>query len=457
MFPNTSGEKSVSGNHARVRVLSEPDKRLVPVGLDVIVDSDLLDDFAPEAEAPSGHAAPRLVSLDEVVSRGIAVHWDEAVAVIQELCELLVSNGKELPVPAFQDVLIGAGGVVTFRHPGRGEKGPAEAGRALHTLLSTADVPVALRLFVTQATAPETHASIREFAEALSYFGKPTRQELVQAIYDRCVAVPNGVSAPAAPLPRLREAKTPRTPQTPEVPLSQRRRPTWLIPVAITACLLGVAGWLWSSGVASGTNEEQSPGLLSQTKDVIADVGVGVREVLGTRGAAPTSPRPASVAPPTRTPRSTASPRRLSVASPTASQPLELPRLSAAPEPVALSALPIPQALLQAPTAPRDVPAEREAAPILYSSEDTDVSPPVLLFPQLPPPLMIGSSNGPVNRMEIVVSADGAVERVRLVNGPTRMPDMMLLSGAKLWRFAPAVKGGEPVRYRTVVTWSGFP
>jgi hypothetical protein len=37
------------------------------------------------------------------------------------------------------------------------------------------------------------------------------------------------------------------------------------------------------------------------------------------------------------------------------------------------------------------------------------------------------------------------------------MPDMMLLSGAKLWKFTPAYKDGEPVRYRTVLTWKGFP
>jgi hypothetical protein len=59
--------------------------------------------------------------------------------------------------------------------------------------------------------------------------------------------------------------------------------------------------------------------------------------------------------------------------------------------------------------------------------------------------------------MELVVAPDGRVESVRLVNGPTRMPDMMLLSGAKAWRFTPAVKDGIAVRYRTSVSWTGFP
>jgi hypothetical protein len=37
------------------------------------------------------------------------------------------------------------------------------------------------------------------------------------------------------------------------------------------------------------------------------------------------------------------------------------------------------------------------------------------------------------------------------------MADMMLLSGAKLWRFSPAVKDGKPVRYRTTLSWTVFP
>ena len=52
---------------------------------------------------------------------------------------------------------------------------------------------------------------------------------------------------------------------------------------------------------------------------------------------------------------------------------------------------------------------------------------------------------------------DGSVERVQLVGDPSRMPDMMLLSGAKTWRFAPATKDGEAVRYQEILTWMGRP
>jgi hypothetical protein len=37
------------------------------------------------------------------------------------------------------------------------------------------------------------------------------------------------------------------------------------------------------------------------------------------------------------------------------------------------------------------------------------------------------------------------------------MPDMMLLSRAKLWKFGPAMKDGHPVRYRLVLKWEVNP
>jgi outer membrane biosynthesis protein TonB len=98
------------------------------------------------------------------------------------------------------------------------------------------------------------------------------------------------------------------------------------------------------------------------------------------------------------------------------------------------------------------------SAKAIYSRDDADVQPPVMLYPQMPPPLVVGGPDEAiVNRMELVISTDGSVERVRLVSEPRRMSDMMLLSGAKLWRFAPAVKDGVPVRYRTTLSWTVFP
>jgi hypothetical protein len=137
-------------------------------------------------------------------------------------------------------------------------------------------------------------------------------------------------------------------------------------------------------------------------------------------------------------------------------------------EPVLTSSLSVPTTTSEAntavvpviPTTREYVVAPRESATSeIYSPSDVDVQPPVMVYPSLPPPTFIARNAEAVvvNRMELVVAVDGSVERVRLVNGPTRMPDMMLLSGAKMWKFSPAMKDGVPVRYRTTVTWTGFP
>jgi outer membrane biosynthesis protein TonB len=59
--------------------------------------------------------------------------------------------------------------------------------------------------------------------------------------------------------------------------------------------------------------------------------------------------------------------------------------------------------------------------------------------------------------MELVITREGRVETVRLLTPATRMTDMLLLSGAKTWKFAPALKEGQPVRYRTRFSWEATP
>jgi hypothetical protein len=122
-------------------------------------------------------------------------------------------------------------------------------------------------------------------------------------------------------------------------------------------------------------------------------------------------------------------------------------------------AMTVPNAVASAPAAVYERPKEvAPEPPPVYSSADTGVDPPVLSFPHLLPPVVgPGGSGSIVNRMVVVVSAEGTVERVQLIEGPARMPDMMMLSGVKTWRFTPAFKDGEPVRYRTVISWAALP
>ena len=92
----------------------------------------------------------------------------------------------------------------------------------------------------------------------------------------------------------------------------------------------------------------------------------------------------------------------------------------------------------------------------LYSKDDADVRPPQLLSEQLPTPT-IGGWITRTNVIEVIVSETGAVERVRFVATPQRMPDTFILSRAKVWKFSPAMKDGRPVRYRLLLSWEVNP
>jgi len=92
----------------------------------------------------------------------------------------------------------------------------------------------------------------------------------------------------------------------------------------------------------------------------------------------------------------------------------------------------------------------------IYSKDDEDVVPPRLLSEELPSPT-IGGWTTRTNVIEVIVSEAGAVERARFVAIPQRMPDMFVLSRAKVWKFTPAMKDGQPVRYRILLSWEVNP
>jgi TonB family protein len=87
----------------------------------------------------------------------------------------------------------------------------------------------------------------------------------------------------------------------------------------------------------------------------------------------------------------------------------------------------------------------------LYSSTDRDVTAPVAVERQmpvwkaLPPPFNKLSFHG---RLELVISAQGAVESARIAERTTPAYDDQLLAAARRWKFRPASRDGKPVRFR---------
>jgi hypothetical protein len=82
----------------------------------------------------------------------------------------------------------------------------------------------------------------------------------------------------------------------------------------------------------------------------------------------------------------------------------------------------------------------------VYGSGDAGVTEPVALRLYLPNP----APETPPSRLGVlllVVNGEGAVESVRLQSPSNRYHDRFWLSVAKTWRFKPALKDGQPVKF----------
>jgi hypothetical protein len=93
----------------------------------------------------------------------------------------------------------------------------------------------------------------------------------------------------------------------------------------------------------------------------------------------------------------------------------------------------------------------------VYNSGDEGVTEPVALRLYLPDP----APETPPSRLGVlmlVVNGEGAVESVRLQSPSNRYHDRFWVSAAKTWRFKPALKDGQPVKFlkRIVITEPPF-
>ena len=427
-----------------------PSPAPVPAEIDHAVPNEYAAATPQLASAPRSPMAAPLLSLEEIVRREVPINWDEAVAVIEEVCVL--SAPVETGVPAPSDLFI-ADGTVARRDGARVASDVSSAGRLLHSLLSTAgSTPVPLRLFVTQASAQGTYASIAAFAQALAYFGKAGRRDLIRALYLRCATAATSMPATVRPADPKPEVPTPVAPQP------ARKRPTlprWAVAMLAAVALSAAGLWVWSMR-SSFAGDALLPSLVAQAREAIGSLGIGTPA---------DQPAPVSdAAPPPELKRGAGAGSRL------AGSPSDAPRLISraigSPAEARSGSRRRPRALVpvlvQPPTSAQlsarsGDETERETVRLtIYSGKDADVEPPLLLHPQIPTNLMLAGEDR-LNIMELLISETGSVERVHLVAGPSRLPDVMLLSGAKAWRFKPASRDGEAVRYRALVSWAGTP
>lgn len=204
-----------------------------------------------------------------------------------------------------------------------------------------------------------------------------------------------------------------------------------------------------TSGSTSSTPSPEAGGLSTFVSDVASDVRDATDSMFRELGLASAGDGEAAKPAPVTPPVPQRAPRRNRAAA------------AAPPEPDPEPADPSPSPVeVEAPAAiePAAEPVVVELPPavdpsIVYSETDANVEPPRLRTGVLPRWVPPGSSD--VAAVEVVVSQEGGVERVKLASKARRLIDVMALSAAKMWRFDPALKDGEPVRYRLVVESTG--
>ena len=91
----------------------------------------------------------------------------------------------------------------------------------------------------------------------------------------------------------------------------------------------------------------------------------------------------------------------------------------------------------------------------VYSAANPDVVPPAIVRAQMPEVPIGGLPIEPRGALELTIGEDGQVTNARLVPESNRYQDRMMVSAAKTWRFTPATRDGQPVRYRLQmpITW----
>jgi hypothetical protein len=404
---------------------------------------------------------PNYLRLDELLARDTSPRWFEGIAIVQAVCrQLLEQESSPSGFPAAGDILLGASGSVMIAGVSGGN--PVQAAAHLLALMLSEDVPVRLRLAVTQATGTETaYRSLAEFSEALAYFERPNGSVLIAGLRDRAAA------AAPRPVPVLPSVKTPpppspaNGPQT--VPIAPPHRGVSRTAVIAAAGAAVVCAAVWLAPTRGEAERAATPSANAVEQATASRPPTKVREKPGPLR----SPVPASLKnaeshgqrvrvpelPPPNLPPAVAPPE-FQVSARTLYY-----RLPSADGTDSVVIAPEPDEPEQ-PLEPADTgvmkPKNNPSPGLIYSKADAQVTPPVSVYPKLTTEAMDGTVRGGT-LLELTIAKDGLVERVRLLTTPRNIHEFMLLSAAKAWRFEPATLSGTAVRFRQTIALARLP
>jgi hypothetical protein len=356
------------------------------------------------------------------------------VAITEGICTALLQDAPAggRGVPDADGVAITPEGEIELLAEGERDAPSSRLARLLHGLSEGAQgLPVQLRLLVLQELSPSPGcASVLEFSTRLALFERPGRANMIRSVYERYVRLP---PRDAERLPAVQPAKTP-APQ-PEA-WWRRRVVQGAAAAAIGFLLLATATvWLWRTASPPPPGEVDRRGPVARA---VSAAGESVSE------AAAGSARTVS--------------RWLGLE--VTDRPTAVPAVDVVETPVPPGAAPARRPAARAPRPAAPVPGGGGAAApappatwdtTVYSRVDTEVVPPALVRSRLPSDPPPGVRTETLPEVEIVVSPGGEVESVKLLTPQAGVGPSMMLSAIKAWRFRPATRDGEPVRYRLIM------
>lgn len=453
------------------------------------------------------------VSFDHVCAlKGLG--FVEGVALIDATCAALAATTPASGVPDLHGLFLTTAGDVVPHGPPNGERPARELARLLHQLVTPNLMPPAGRLFVGRWLNNDV-GGLTEFASELAYFARPNSRDLLVSLHARCQNVPVRTVVPEPRRPERPRQPEPPVSEEPQVSPPQPSLLNWArahkaavtVGIAVLAASVATAlvTWIWQANaiaarkplppVSSDTQatlpsveapRSETPATGAQAagnSGLPPDRGVSDRAVSNgavanqpnravSNNAVPNQPnRVSNSAAPNRAVPDRAVPDRAVLnssrspadggrnrpgATGTPAPPLS-PRGQRASQPPtviqsqdAAGGVPLvgPPLLLSPATTLLDL--------RIYSAADAGVEPPRLRSAKIPDGL-IGKFPNFTNEVELIINERGEVQQVQMVNGPQRMPDIMLLSRVKELRFDPATRNGIPVPYRMRLSWNVNP
>jgi len=376
----------------------------------------------------------RGVDLGRLAERDTPLTWFEAVAIVQELCAVLLATRGAGPAPDLEpgDVAITPeGGVEVRDRVAPGLPAVAQVAHLLLTLLGEAEtLPVQLRLLALQEVSPTPGSTtLREWSARLATFERPGRQRTIREVYERFTRLPahDAIRPPKQPA-GARRARPARPPWW-----RNRTVQSAAASVALVVAAGLAAAWLWREVVPflSGRNGRDKPdagaaqGGESLSAEAVERIFAAARRIWLGAGAGPAAPA--------ESPTLEAKP--ISIGAPAG--------LPAGPSQGPAAASRPPEAGIGARTA--------VVESTVFSAADAEVVPPLLVRPHLRTSPSPGVRAEDLPQVEILVSPAGEVESVKLVTPSAGVKSAMMLSAIKTWRFEPAKRGGQPVRYRLLM------